>query len=359
MSTDDRTDAEKIGEFSKHVFDQLAGALTSAMICVGDQLGLYRTINAVGPCNSQELSSQTGLSERWLREWLYQQGASGIVRYDSEGRFFLSPEAVAVLADEDHPAFGAGHIAEIRSTMSVLDKLPEAFKTGMGLTYDAFGDEGARGVERGFAPWYRTNLLPVVMPALKGVKERLESGGRVADIGCGAGVALILLSKAYPKASLHGYDISEFALKRAERNRQDAGVDNVFFHNASADPITNGEKFDLVLTLDCLHDMTQPGEVMKEIRKVIAPDGTWLIADIKARATFEDNVAKNPMASLMYGFSVMHCMSSSLSEPNGLGLGTLGFHEKLAREMTLAAGFRYFDCLEIDHPINAFYVIRP
>ena len=95
------------------------------------------------------------------------------------------------------------------------------------------------------------------------------------------------------------------------------------------------------------------------IRKAVADDGTWLLVDIKALDTFEQNARKNPMASLMYGVSVLSCMSSALSEPDGAGLGTLGLSADKARQMAAEAGFTQFRKLDIDHSVNAFYEVRP
>jgi hypothetical protein len=351
-------DLEQLKEFAKRVFGAMQGAVTAGMIHLGDRLGLYRALRE-GPATSAELAARTGLHERWLREWLRQQGAAGVVAYDAAERFSLSPEAVAVLADEGHPAFGGGMFSQLPQTMAILDRLPEAFASGVGLPYDAFGPEGARGVERGFAPWYRTFLVPLAIGGLDGMKERLERGARVADVGCGGGVALLELAKAFPRSEFHGYDLSKHALERAERNRAEAGLGNAHFHDARGEALPADGRFDLVLTFDCLHDMTQPGEVMAAIRRAIRPDGAWLIADIKARGSFRADVEKNPMAALMYGMSVLTCMSSALSEPGGAGLGTLGLPESLAQEMTRAAGFTRFRALDLGHPVNAFYEVRP
>lgn len=359
MSGDGALDIERLKEFGKRVFGAMGGAVTAAMIHLGDQLGLYRALWQGGPATSAELALRTGLDERWLREWLHQQGAAGVLEWDAEERFSLSPEAVATLADENHPAFGAGLFSQLPQTMAVLERLPEAFRTGIGLAYDAFGPEGARGVERGFAPWYRNLLVPIAIPRLAGVKGRLENGGEVADVGCGGGVALIELARAFPAARFHGYEISAHALERAEANKAEAGTANVHFHHAEEEELPSDERFDLVLTFDCLHDMTRPAQVMQAIRKAIRPDGVWLIADIKAHGSFAENVEHNPMTPLMYGFSVLTCMSSALSEPGGAGLGTLGLHEDLARRMVSEAGFTRFERLEIEHPVNAFYEVRP
>ena len=268
-------------------------------------------------------------------------------------------ELAAVLAHEEHPAFGAGFFSHLPQSLAVAEKLPEAFRTGLGLPYDAMGPEGAEGIERGLAPWFRTLLVPVLLPRVAGLAHALERGITVADVGCGAGVALLTLAKAFSASRFHGYDISQHALERAERNLRDAGVSNASFHDGSREPLPADGRFDLITTFDCLHDMTDPGTVMKAIRAAIAEDGIWLIADFKARASYAENVERNPMAAMMYGTSVLTCMSSALSKPGGLGLGTLGFHPELAREMTEKAGFTRFETVEVDHPVNAFYAVRP
>src|SRR5262245_40219360 len=310
-------DPDRLKQFAKHVFGKLEGAMTSAMIHLGDRLGLYRALSGGAPKSSAELATKTGLSERWLREWLHAQGAAGILEYKGDDRFALGAEAEAVLANEDSPAFGCGMFSSLPQTLAVLDALPDAFRTGVGLDYDAFGPEGARGVERGFAPWFRALLVPFALPRVPGVVTALERGTRVADIGCGAGVALIEMAKAYPHSEFHGYDISQHALERAEANRIEAGLRNVSFHDPRKEPLPDDESVGFVTSFDCLHDMTDPASAMRAIRAALAPDGTWLIADIKSAGSYEGNVAKNPMAALMYGTSVMSCMSSALSEPGG------------------------------------------
>jgi 2-polyprenyl-3-methyl-5-hydroxy-6-metoxy-1,4-benzoquinol methylase len=351
-------DPDRMKEFAKHVFGKLEGAMTSAMIHLGDRLGLYRALAGGEALTSAELAARTGLHERWVREWLHAQGAAGILAHEG-GRFSLGPEAEAVLANESHPAFGCGMFSSLPQTIAVVDALPDAFRTGIGLDYDAFGPEGARGIERGFAPWFRALLVPFALPRVEGVVPALERGVRAADVGCGGGVALLEMAKAFPRSEFHGYDISQHALERAEENRVAAGVSNVSFHDPRKEPLPDDESLAFVTTFDCLHDMTDPARVMRAIRAALEPEGTWLIADIKSRGSYEANVAKNPMAALMYGTSVMSCMSSALSEPGGLGLGTLGFPEDLARRMTREAGFTRFEPLDLGHPINAFYVVKP
>jgi len=352
-------DPEKLKDYAKLVFGALGGAMTSTMIYLGDRLGLYRALAEAGGATSAELAQRTGLSERWVREWLYQQGAAGLLEHRGGERFGLSPEGEAVLADEAHPAFGAGFFSCLPQTIAVAERLPESFRTGLGLPYDAFGEEGARGIERGLAPWFRALLVPMVLPRLEGVVPALEAGTQVADVGCGAGVALLEMARAFPASEFHGYDISRHALERAARNLSEAGLENVSFHDAHEQPLPDTARFGFVTCFDCLHDMTNPVSVMGQIRRAIRPEGTWLIADIKCHPTWQANVDHNPMAPMMYGMSVLSCMSSALSEPGGLGLGTLGLHEELAKRLTEQAGFTRFDVVDFGHPVNAFYAVRP
>jgi 2-polyprenyl-3-methyl-5-hydroxy-6-metoxy-1,4-benzoquinol methylase len=352
-------DPEALKAYLNLCFGALGGAMTSAMIYLGDRMGLYRALAGAGPTSSHDLAKRTGLDERWLREWLHQQGAAGVLAHRGGDRFELSAEGALVLVDETHPANGVGFFSQLPQMLAIAEQLPESFRSGLGLPYDALGPEGARGIERGLAPWFRALLVPFALPRVPGVVPRLEQGTLVADVGCGAGVALLEMAKAYPRSEFHGYDISAHALERAEANRRERGVANAHFHDARVEPLPEDGRYGFVTTFDCLHDMTDPAGMMKRIRAALADDGVWFVADIKAQPSYEANVAKNPMASMMYGTSVLTCMSSALSEPGGAGLGTLGLHAELARSMAEAAGFRSFETLDLGHPVNAFYVAKP
>jgi 2-polyprenyl-3-methyl-5-hydroxy-6-metoxy-1,4-benzoquinol methylase len=353
-------DVDALKMYSFQVFSKLEGAVTSGMIHLGDRLGLYVALKEAGrPLSSAELAAATGLHERWVREWAYNQAAARLITCDDDERFGLTDEAVAVLATPDHPAYGMGMFHRLPQTMDSLRAMPESFRTGVGQDYDSHGPEGAVGIERSFEPWSNAFLLPVVLPALDGVVDRLRAGATVADVGCGAGGALLLMAKEFPASRFHGYDISRYALGRAEEKKDAAGVVNASFHDPRDEPLPGNHSVDFITTFDCIHDMTHPFEMMQAIRAALSDDGTWLLVDIKAHDTFALNAQKNPMASLMYGISVLSCMSSAMSSPDGAGLGTLGLSEAKAEEMARAAGFSRFDRLDIDHSTNAFYAVRP
>ncbi|MFM2076760.1 MAG: hypothetical protein RJA49_650 [Actinomycetota bacterium] len=353
-------DPDKLKMYSFQLFTKLEGAVTAGMIHLGDQLGLYRAMREAGrPLSTTELAAATDTIERWVREWAYNQAAARMINAESDGTFSLSPEAAVVLADQDHPAFGMGMFHRLPQTMKALEHVRESFRTGVGHDYDSHGPEGAVGIERSFEPWNRAFLVPVVLPALDGVVEKLVAGAQVADVGCGAGSAVLLMASTFPESTFNGYDISQFALDRARTKLDASGLTNAAFHDPRNTGLPTDGSLDLVCTFDCIHDMAHPQEVIEAIRASLKADGTWLLVDIKALDTFEENARKNPMASLMYGISVLSCMSSALSEPDGLGLGTLGLSEQRANEMARAAGFTRFRKLAVEHSVNAFYEVRP
>lgn len=358
-------DPDRMKQFQFLLFSKLEGAVTAGMIHLGDRLGLYRALaDGAGPLSSAELAAATGLDERWVREWAYNQAAAKLIEALSDGadgiaRFALTPESHAVLADADHEAFGMGMFHRLPQTMATLEVLPESFRSGLGHDYDSDGPEGAAGIERSFEPWNRAHLLPTVLPTLDGTEAKLAAGASVVDVGCGAGGAVLLLAGAFPNSRVAGYDISRYALDRAAERLAGLGLANASFHDPRLDGLPTDHSVDLVTTFDCIHDMTDPQAMIHAIRAAVADDGTWLLVDIKAQDTFEQNVAKNPMASMMYGISVFSCMSSALSAPGGAGLGTLGLSATKAEAMAAEAGFTRFRRLPVDHAVNAFYEIRP
>ena len=362
-------DPDKLKMFSFLLFTKLEGAVTSGMVHLGDQLGLYQALaQSPHPLTTSQLAVATQLNERWVREWAYNQASARLISTThsaseipsiDDDQFYLSPEQIAVLADANSPAFGMGMFHRLPQTMAALKNMPESFRTGIGYDYDSHGPEGAVGIERSFEPWTNANLINMVIPAITGIRESLIGGAKVADIGCGAGSAVLQLGRHFPNSSFVGYDISTYALNRANEKLASSELTNVTFSDPREHPLPTDHSLDFITTFDCIHDMTHPAEMMSAIRSAIKPTGCWLLVDIKAHDTFALNAQKNPMAPLMYGISVLSCMSSALSAPDGAGLGTLGLSAKNAEEMSQAAGFTQFRRLDIDHSINAFYEIRP
>ena len=345
--------------FALQVWKYKEGEVVSLMIHLGDRLGLYKAMAGQGPMTAAELAAATGLHQRWLLEWLRSQAAASLIETSDGDQFELKPEAADVLVEDVESLwFAAGAFQGGVASPDVVERLADAFRTGIGLSYDDLGPSAAHTVERMLGPWSRLALVPVVLPALDGVVERLSRGARVADVGCGSGVALLTMAEAFPNSRFQGYDPSKHAVHRAGAKLKAGNLSNVAFHQVGADDLPAVPTFDLVLTLDCLHDMPRPAEALAAIRRCIKDDGTLLVKDIRAGVTWDEN-QRNPLLALMFGTSVSTCMSSALSEPGGAGLGTLGLHRELAETMCREAGFTTFTLHDFDDPANLYYEVRP
>lgn len=361
MSEAATVDRDALQAYSTKVSREVLGGLNCALTFVGDQLGLFKAMAELGPTNSTGLAAHTGLAERWVREWLYQQACTHHINYDDDAATFaLSPEASIVLASPEHPAYLGGMLASVVAMYETIGDLPESFRTGLGQSYDDKGEACACGIERMSKKFQSSFLVPKLLPRLDGMVDRLSAGARVADVGCGAATSTVAMGEAFPESTFNAYDISVNALARARGNIDASGLSNVHLCNSSTDPLPEDGSLDFVTTFDVIHDSTHPAELITAIRRSLKDDGIWLCADIKGGSSFEENLKDNPFAGMAYSFSVLVCMSSGLSTPDGAGLGTLGFHEKKAREMSAEAGFSRFRVVEYEgDQFNAFYEIRP
>jgi SAM-dependent methyltransferase len=369
MNTQATIDPDELKRYSFNVWSYKQGEMVSLMVHIGDRLGLYKALDGAGPVSPAELAERTGLQERWLLEWLRGQAAARLLDFhpqtapnhdapNDEDRFELTSVGAAVLADEEGSlAFAAGAFTGA-TPPDTIDKLVDAFKTGVGLSYQDLGPNAAHRTERMLGPWVRQALVPEILPALDGVAAKLENGARVADVGCGGGLALAAMAQAYPNAEFHGYDPSGHATARCDDKARELGLDNLKTFTASGEALPDEPTYDLIITFDCIHDMTRPAEVIAAIHRALKPDGTWLIKDIRSQPSFKDNL-RNPMLAMFYGFSVSACMSSALSEEGGAGLGTLGFNPEVAETMVRAAGFTRFHQHDFDDPSNLYYEVRP
>jgi 2-polyprenyl-3-methyl-5-hydroxy-6-metoxy-1,4-benzoquinol methylase len=360
MTDPDNIDAQLLQQKQALIVNFGIGAHVAAMIYVGIELGLYAALRD-GAATPVELAQCTGFKERWLREWLYQQASSRVLDYDAgTGRFAISNEVWLLLGDPDELRTLRTNFVGLTYRFGVLDKLPEAFRTGIGVRWDERGPRAAEMTELLFRNWYRQILVPVALPLLDGVVDRLRAGGTAADVGCGTGLAMIEMARAFPHASFDGYETSQQSIERGQAHVRDARLTNIVFHDASTDPLPGTPTYDLVTTFDCLHDMTRPQDVAAAIRRAIKPDGAWFIADINGAEDFDANLATRPLSPLLYAISVMSCMSSALSEEGGAGYGTLGLPEPQMRKLVEGAGFSRFRRVEgLTHPLNAYYEARP
>ena len=357
MSTE-RLDPDEVARFAFHVWSYKQGEMVSLLIHLGDRLGLYRSLDGAGSITAEELAEQTGLHPRWLREWLRGNAAADLLASDDGERFELTSVAAMVLTrEEDSLQFAAGAFGPPPDP-ALVDDLADAFRTGTGLPYDRQGPAGVHQTERMLGPWARLSLVPTIVPALEGVHDRLIAGALVADVGCGAGVALTTLAEAYPRSTFHGYELSRLAVERARERVAQAGLTNVEIVNRRAEELPDSGDYSLVLTFDCLHDMTRPDAAAAAIRRAIAADGTWLVKEIRCDDDWAGN-RRNPMLAMFLGFSIASCMSSALSEPGGAGLGTIGLPPRALERLARDAGFSRFRVHDFEDPANLYYEIRP
>jgi 2-polyprenyl-3-methyl-5-hydroxy-6-metoxy-1,4-benzoquinol methylase len=329
-------DEAKLEAFFGLVATEIGAALNVALVTLGDELGLYRALADGEPVTPAELAGRTGTLERYVREWLNVQAASGYVEY-ADGMYRLPPEHALVLADETSPFLATGSFQSANAVVGIREALAERFVDGQGVGWHEHHHSLWHGTERAFGVAYRTHLVSEWLPALDGVVEKLEAGAYAADVGCGHGASTILLAQAYPASRFVGVDYHAGSIEVARRRAERAGVaDRVTFEVAGAADYA-GSNFDLIAFFDSFHDLGDPLAAARHARAALAPGGTCLLVEPFAGDSVEENL--NPVGRMYYGFSTMCCTPGSLSQPGRAGLGTQAGQAALA-EVLLHAGFR-------------------
>jgi SAM-dependent methyltransferase len=327
-------DEAKLEAFVGHVATELGAAVNAALVLIGDQLGLFRAMADAQPVSSEELAARTGTQERYVREWLAAQAASGFLEYGEAG-YVLPPEHALVLADPDSPFEMIGAFQSGNAAVAARERVAERFLTGEGLGWHEHHHGLFHGVERAFAVGYRASLVTEWLPALDGVVERLEAGGSAADVGCGHGISTILMAQAFPASRFVGIDYHAESIATARERAAEAGVSNVEFHVAGADEIP-GSGYDLVAFFDAFHDLGDPLAAARSAVAALAPGGRCMLVEPFAGDRVEDNL--HPVGRFYYAMSTLVCTPGSLSQPGRAGLGTQAGEARLA-EVLRAGGF--------------------
>jgi SAM-dependent methyltransferase len=347
-------DMDKLNAFVGQFVGDLGAAVHAGMVVIGEKLGLYKAL-ATGAMTSAELAAKTGTDERYLREWLASQAAGGYVTYDdATKKFSLSAEQAFTLANEDSPAYLPGAFELAWGSLAAVPRIAESFRTGAGMGWHEHEESVFHGCEKFFRPGYAANLVSTWIPALQGVKEKLEAGARVADVGCGKGASTLLMAAAFPKSKFFGFDYHDKSIQGARDSAKRAGVaDRVTFEVAKAKEYP-GSGYDFVAVFDCLHDMGDPVGAAAHIRQSLAPGGTWMIVEPFANDDLKNNL--NPVGRVYYGFSTLLCTPSSRSQEVGLCLGAQAGEARI-RDVVTAAGFRHFR-RATETPFNIVYEAR-
>lgn len=329
----------------------------AVMIHVGHKLGIFKAMAGAGPLSARQLAQKTGMHERWLLEWMRLQAAAKILIYESDDRFVLPAEATDILANDRSRTFAADSFKGGYAPKQIAG-LIESFRTGIGKTYESDGAEAVKRGEARHIESAQTQVLAVMIPALDGVQEKLQRGALVADVGCGDGAVAVALAKAFPESTIHAMDPNSHAVAHVKKRANEHSLSNLSAFLAVAEAFPAHHEYDLIITFDCIHDMTAPQSAIDEIFRHLTSDGTWFVKDIRSKPKFEENL-RNPMLAMMYGFSLFTCMASAMSEPGGAGLGILGFNPEVAEAMSRSAGFTRFRILDFKDPGNLYYEVRP
>jgi 2-polyprenyl-3-methyl-5-hydroxy-6-metoxy-1,4-benzoquinol methylase len=350
-------DEQKVQDFMGRMVGEFGAVASAPLIALGDRLGLYKAMSEQGWMSSIEVAERAELAERYVREWLAAQAASGFIRHDAAtGKYQLENEMAMCFAVETSPAFIPGFCDVAEAMFRDLPKLEAAFRTGLGVGWHQHHPSLFKGTERFFRPGYTAHLIGEWIPALDGVEAKLSAGGaQVADVGCGHGTSTILMAQAYPDATFVGFDYHEPSIQRAREAADVAGVsDRVRFEVAAAKDFP-GTGYDFVAFFDCLHDMGDPIGAAAHVVESLKPDGTWMIVEPFANDRLEDNL--NPIGRIYYSASTMICTGASLAQEGKMGLGAQAGEARL-REVVTTGGFTRFRRAH-ETPFNLVLEARP
>jgi 2-polyprenyl-3-methyl-5-hydroxy-6-metoxy-1,4-benzoquinol methylase len=357
MTTEARpVDEAKLEQFMGQAVTDVGAAMNAVLVMIGGQLGLWKAMQGAGPMTPAEMAERSGVTERYCREWLAAQAASGYVECDPDANTFtLPPEQAMAFADEDSPVYLLGGYHVISSAFKDRERIAERFRSGEGFGWHEHDPELFLGTEQFFRPGYRAHLVAEWIPALDGVEDKLRAGAKVADIGCGHGISTVLMAQAYPESTFHGFDYHRESIERASEIAEEEGASgNTEFALASAKDFP-GEAYDLVCFFDCLHDMGDPVGALKHVRAAIDEDGTVMLVEPFASDSLGDNM--NPVGRIYYAASTLICTPSSLDQEVGLALGAQAGEQQLA-DVAHEAGFSRFG-RATETPFNLVLEAKP
>jgi 2-polyprenyl-3-methyl-5-hydroxy-6-metoxy-1,4-benzoquinol methylase len=346
-------DESKLNAFMEKAVTDMGAAMHATLVVVGDKLGLYKAMAGGDWLTPEELAARTNTAERYVREWLNANAASGYVAYDPAARRYrLPPEQAFALTVQDLP--GAFHI--ISSCFKDEPKITQAFRTGEGVGWHEHDANLFFGTERFFRPNYENNLMSSWIPALDGVGPKLAAGATVADVGCGHGASTILMARAFPKTRYYGFDYHSGSIEYARHVAgRDGLLDQITFEVASSKSYPANGGYDLVTFFDCLHDMGDPIGAARHVLSTLKPDGTWMIVEPFANDRPEEN--HNPVGRIYYSASTMICTPASLAQEVGAALGAQAGEDRI-RNVVAAAGFTRFR-RAAQTPFNLVFEARP
>jgi 2-polyprenyl-3-methyl-5-hydroxy-6-metoxy-1,4-benzoquinol methylase len=344
---------------AEQLFGSAIGALETLHVYVGRRLGLYEALDGAPATTASGFADRTGIHPRYAREWLEQQAVAGIVDVEdetgaAETRTFRLPDGVAdVVCRPESLALVSPLASMVVGCARAMPAVLEAFRTGDGVPYDAYGEDIRRGIADINRPSFVHQLAAEWVPALPDLHERLRTGGRIVDLGCGEGASTVALARAYPRAEVLGLDLDPDSVEAARKSAGD--VDVTFECRDAADPELAGS-FDLVTLFETLHDMAHPVQALAAARSMLTPDGAVLVGDEKVADRF--GAPGDEMERFNYGWSAVHCLAAAMTEADSAATGTV-IRAETVRAYADEAGFRSCTVLPIEHDFWRFYRLDP
>ncbi len=350
-------DTSRIDALGERLLGVLNNAGLALLISLGHRSGLFDAMEKLPPSTSAEIARAAGLNERYVRECLGGLLAGRIVDYlPTAATWSLPAEHAALLTRAAAPNNFAAFMQYVAILGGVEDKILDCFRHGGGVPYSEFrrfhevmAEESGQTVV--------TGLFDHILPLASGLHDKLEAGADVLDLGCGRGIALRMMAARYPRSRFVGIDFSAEAIAWAREQAASDGLTNVRYEIADASKIEFTQAFDAIFTFDAIHDQARPDLVLANISRALRPDGVYLMQDIHASSQPHENV-RNPAGVFLYTISTMHCMTVSLAQPGGMGLGTM-WGRQLAETMLRGAGFTHIEIKRLPHDFqNDYYIIR-
>jgi 2-polyprenyl-3-methyl-5-hydroxy-6-metoxy-1,4-benzoquinol methylase len=348
------------------LFEASVGAFDLLSVVIGDRLGLYASLARDGSATPAELAGRARIAERYTREWLEQQAATGILIVDDAAsppdrrRFTLPAGHAEALTQPDHPYAIAMLARAFAACARVMPELLDAYRTGGGVEWSDYGREMIEAQGDFNRPWLVNSFGSAYLPAVPDVHERLSTDppARVADVACGVGWSSIAIARAYPNVRIDGFDLDPLSIELARANAEAAGVgDRVRFEMRDAGHPKAVGRYDLAVMVEALHDVSKPVEVLEAIRGMLAPGGSAIIADEKTADAF--TAPADMTERLFYGFSITCCLPAAMTDQPSAGTGTVMRADTL-RGYAEAAGFAKTEILEdLEHDTLRFYRLTP
>ena len=336
------------------VIADVGGAFAAGLGYIGDRLGLFKIVAENGPASSDAIAETAGLDERYVREWLKAMVSAGYVEHGPNGNLYsMTEEQRGVLADEGSPVFAAGAFQFALPSLLQTERLIEAFRNGGGISYAELGEEIPEAIDRMHRPWFDHQLTSQWLPGAGDLQERLEAGIRVLDVGCGLGRSTVALAHAYPATTIVGIDPHRESIDKARAVATERNIQNAEFRNISLHEMPDDERFNLILAIDCIHDMSDPVGALSDIRKLLSEDGSLFWSE--PTGSHEPMANRNPVGKMRSNLSPYHCLTVSLAS-GGAGLGTL-IGEAGARSLASEAGFGGFEKLDIQSAMQQFFLL--